>query len=141
MDGVVALDPAERIGQGAAGMRQQQADPRETGQMAGEQQPRHRDRRVGEAADGVDQIVIGEPLVAADVMGMEEDRRLPRRGDLPERVERGVVEIAADPLGLGRDHRALEAGVERFFEYPGGQRPVLQRHRGERGQRGQPGRV
>ena len=68
--------------------------------MAGKQQPRRRNRRIGEAADRVDEIVVGEALVAADVMRMQEQRGFSYRGYLPERVKRGIVEIAADALWL-----------------------------------------
>ena len=118
-------------------MRQQQAHPGIARQVAGKQQPRHRDRRVGEAPDRVDQIVAVEPVVAADVMRVQEDRGVARRRHLPERVERRVVEIAADALRLGRDHRAAEPGVERLFQHLCRERAILQRHGGERGQLGQ----
>ena len=109
--------------------------------MAGKQQPRDRGGRIGEAADRVDQIVAGQPLVAADVMRMDEDRRAARRCQFPERVEIGVVEIAAGALRLRRDHRAVKAGIERLFEDCCGQRAVLQRHCRQRRQRRQRGGV
>ena len=104
-------------------MRQHQGHPGKPGQVSGKQQPRDRGRRVGEAADRVDQIVAGEPLVAAHVMRMDEDRRAARRGQFPERVEIGVVEIAAGALRLRRDHRAVKAGVERLFEHAAASAP------------------
>ena len=110
-------------------------------EMAREEQPRHRDRRIGQAADRVQEIVAGQPLVAADVMRMEEERRAARRGHLPERVELGIVEIAAHALGLGRDHRTLEAPVERLLEHPRSELAILQRHGGERASSGESGGV
>ena len=122
-------------------MRQQQLHAGKAGQMAREQQPRHRNRRIGEAADRVDEIVVGEALVAADVMRMQEQRGFSYRGYLPERVKRGIVEIAADALWLGRDHRAVKPGIERLFEDARGQFPILQRHGGEREHRFQRRRI
>src|SRR5437764_10814947 len=109
--------------------------------MAGEQQPRHRDRRIGEASDRIDEVVVGEALVAADVVRVQEQRRLPRRSNLPERVERGVVEIATGSFWLGRDHRAVKTRVERLFEDTRCELPVLQRYGGEREHRFQRCRV
>ena len=122
-------------------MRQQQLHAGKAGQMAGKQQPRHRDRRIGETADRVDEIIVGEALVAADVMRMQEQRGFAHRRDFPERIERGVVEIAADALWLGRDHRAVKPRVERLLKHPGRKLPVLQRHGGEREHRVQHRRI
>ena len=87
MDRPVAPQPAECAGQGAATMRDDEGDAGKPRELAREEQPRHRERRIGQAADRVQEIVPGQPLVAADVHRMKEDRRAARRGDLPERVE------------------------------------------------------
>jgi hypothetical protein len=87
MDRPVAPHAAERVGQGAATMRDDERDARKPREPAREEQPRHRERRIGQAADRVQGIAPGQPLVAADEDRMKEDRRAVRRGDLPERVE------------------------------------------------------
>src|SRR5579883_976874 len=135
MDGMIAPQPPERVGKGAAAMGQDQGETGKARQMTREQQSRHRDRRVAKPADGVQQIVAVEPLVGADILRVQKDHRLPRRSGLPERVERGIVEIAARSLRLGRQHRPLEALIERLLEHARRERPVLQWHRRQRRQR------
>ena len=87
MDRPVAPHAAERVGQGAATMRDDEGDAGKPRELAREEQPRHRERRIGQAADRVQEIVPVQPPVAADVHRMKEDRRAARRADLPERVE------------------------------------------------------
>ena len=87
MDRPVAPQPAECAGQGAATMRDDEGDAGKPREPAREEQPRDRERRIGQAADRVQEIVPGQPLVAADVHRMKEDRRAARRGDLAQRVE------------------------------------------------------
>ena len=100
MDRAVAAQPTERVGQRAAAMRDHESDTGKSRQMSGEEQPRHRDRRIGQPADRVDQIIAVEPVVAANVHRMQKDRRVACRGDLPERVE----------LGGRRDFRRMPLG-------------------------------
>ena len=100
--------------------------------------------RASSLADSVTEIVLaiavgtmfwarGDSIVAV----LRETLR--RLGGVPAEQTLDVAASAmrgvAGSFRLGRDHRALEAGIERLFEHPGGQRPVLQRHRGERRQR------
>jgi hypothetical protein len=68
-------------------MRDDEGDAGKPREPAREEQPRDRERRIGQAADRVQEIVPGQPLVAADALRMKEDRRAASRGDLPERVE------------------------------------------------------
>ena len=68
-------------------MRDDEGDAGKPRELAREEQPRDRERRIGQAADRVQEIVPRQPLVAADALRMKEDRRAARRGDLPERVE------------------------------------------------------
>ena len=68
-------------------MRDDEGDAGKPREPAREEQPRDRERCIGQAADRVQEIVPGQPLVAANVHRMNEDRRAARRGDLPERVE------------------------------------------------------
>ena len=68
-------------------MRENEGDAGKPREPAREEQPRDRERRIGQAADRVQEIVPVQPPVAADVHRMKEDRRAARRADLPERVE------------------------------------------------------
>ena len=68
-------------------MRDDEGDAGKPREPAREEQPRDRERRIGQAADRVQEIVPGQPLVAADALRMKEDRRAARQADLPERVE------------------------------------------------------
>ncbi len=105
--------------------------------MAGKKQPRQRDRGVGDAPDRVHQIVIVHAIIAADEHRMNEERRLVRRARLPERIEIGIVELAELTLGLGPDHHAVKTLSQRLFQHLRGEDAALQRHAGQRGERGQ----
>ena len=96
--------------------------------MAGIEQARDRDARVGDAADRADEAVGLQTFVRRTKCRMDEQRRLaPRRG-LPERIEVRIVEHALGALRLGADHRAAEAGVERLLQHLGRVLAGLQRH-------------
>jgi hypothetical protein len=82
-------------------MRDDEGDAGRPRELAREEQPRHRERRIVQAADRVQGIVPVQPLVAVDVHRMKEDRRAARRGDLPERVSARMK--AASPMIGGQD--------------------------------------
>src|SRR3984957_19577228 len=139
MDGIVALQPAESIGQRAAAMRDDQIGSGIFLQMPGIDESRQRDAGIGQPADGVHHVKGAEPIVAADEHRVDEDRHLLRRSRFPEWIEIGIVERAAHALGLGSDHDAFEALAERLFEHGCRELAALQRHAGERLDRRQTG--
>src|SRR5258706_10252880 len=70
--GVVARETPERIGQGSPAVREHEFHSRKFEEVPGEEQPRHRDRGVGEPADRVHQIVVRKPRLAAQEHRSEE---------------------------------------------------------------------
>ena len=132
MHGVAALEPPEHIGQRRPAMRDNQIDAGKAREMPRIEQPRHRMRRISDAADRVDEVVFVEPVIAAGKHRMHEQRGLARGRHLPERIEVGIVERAALALRLGTNHGAVEAGIKRLCENARGVPPALQRNGRER---------
>ena len=73
-DGARAADAGDDPGIGVAG------------DVAGIDQPRHRDQRVGDAPDRIGHAVIMHAVIAAFEHGMDEDHRFQLVGGFPERL-------------------------------------------------------
>ena len=68
------------------------------------QQPCHRNRRIGDASDRIDQVVVREARLAAQEHRMQEHASLSVGSRLPEGIEAGVVEVAALAFRQCADH-------------------------------------
>src|SRR5215813_6131158 len=111
-DLMVACEAPQRIGQRRPAVREHELHAGKPQQMSGKQEPRHRDRGVGQAPDGVDEVVVREPRLTTQEHRVHEHRGAQVGGRLPERVERGIVEVAAYAIGQRADHHAPEALLE-----------------------------
>ena len=100
--------------------------------MTGEQQPRDRDRGIGDTADGIHEIVIGKARFAAQEHRMQEHCGLQLGRRFPERVELRVVEHTSQSLGQRTDHDSAKTGLKRLGQHFGRHVSVLQGHGGER---------
>ena len=96
--------------------------------MAGRDQPRHRHRRVGDAAESVGKTEIVHAHVAGIEARMDMDERAGLVGRLPERVEIGGIERRADAARQRADHGAGKARLHCVLEDSSCARAVAERH-------------
>ena len=124
----VALQSAEYEGQSGGAHRRKKLYVFVFGDVPRRNQPRHRDRCVGDAAEAVGEAEIVHPHVAGVVarMNMNERARLVRR--LPKWIEVGGIERRADAARQRADHGAGKARLDLVLEYRSGARAVAERH-------------